>query len=108
MSINPLSGIQNSAIQKLASQAGSAPSVGASGGEKDGDFAQTLMDVLKEVNDSQLNAKQVGNDFMTGRQSVDYHDLMIAMERASTAMNLTVSVRNKLLEAYQEISRMQV
>ena len=65
-------------------------------------------DVLKEVNDSQLNAKQVGNDFMTGQQGVDYHDLMIAMERASVAMNLTVQVRNKLLEAYQEITRMQV
>ena len=74
----------------------------------DGDFGKMLMDVLKEVNDNQLNAKQVGNDFMTGQQGVDYHDLMIAMERASVAMNLTVQVRNKLLEAYQEITRMQV
>ena len=106
MNIRNIGNVQNSALEKLASQSGAGtPGVG---GEKEGDFAQTLMDVLKEVNDSQLNAKQVGNDFMTGRQSVDYHDLMIAMERASTAMNLTVSVRNKLLEAYQEISRMQV
>ena len=106
MRINPLSNIQNPALERLGSQSGAGAS--GVGGGKDGDFAQTLMDVLKEVNDSQLNAKQVGQDFMTGRQSVDYHDLMIAMERASTAMNLTVSVRNKLLEAFQEISRMQV
>lgn len=33
---------------------------------------------------------------------------MIAMEKASTAMQLTMQVRNKMLEAYQEISRMQV
>jgi flagellar hook-basal body complex protein FliE len=100
-----LGNVQNPALEKLASQSGV---VKPAGGEKDGDFAQTLMDVLKEVNDSQLNARDVRNDFMTGRQSVDYHDLMIAMERASTAMNLTLSVRNKLLEAYQEINRMQV
>jgi len=33
---------------------------------------------------------------------------MIALEKASTAMQLTLEVRNKLLEAYQEISRLQV
>jgi flagellar hook-basal body complex protein FliE len=97
-------GIKNPAMQALQEQAGKA----AGNGLKSDDFAQTLMDVLKEVNESQANAKQVGNDFMTGQQGVDYHDLMIAMERASVAMNLTVQVRNKLLEAYQEISRMQV
>ncbi len=102
--MSPINGIQNSAIEKLASQApGLAKSVGG-----DGDFAQQLMDVLKEVNQSQDKAAQMGNDFMTGRRSVDYQDLMIAMERASTTLNLTVSVRNKLLEAYQEINRIQV
>src|SRR5687768_4099126 len=72
-----------------------------------GDFANTLMDVLKEVNESQLQAKDKQNAFMTGQQ-VEFHDLMISMERASTAMQLTLQVRNKLLEAYQEINRMQV
>jgi flagellar hook-basal body complex protein FliE len=100
-------GIQNPALQKLADQA-AMPGGAKKAAGGDDDFAHTLMDVLKEVNSSQQNAVQVQNNFMTGRQSVDYHDLMIAMERASTAMNLTLSVRNKVLEAYQEISRMQV
>jgi flagellar hook-basal body complex protein FliE len=76
-------------------------------GQENGDFAQKLMDVLKEVNESQLQAKDKQNAFMTG-QPVEFHDLMITMERASTAMQLTLQVRNKLLEAYQEINRMQV
>lgn len=97
-------GIQNPALDQFQKQAGNA--AGKAG--KSDDFADMLMDVLKEVNESQANAKQVGNDFQTGQQGVDYHDLMIAMERASVAMNLTMQVRNKLLEAYQEISRMQV
>lgn len=100
--------IQNPALKALGETAAPAKVGNVGEGSGNGDFAQTLMDVLKEVNSSQANAKQVQNDFMTGRQSVDYHDLMIAMERASTTMNLTMAVRNKVLEAYQEISHMQV
>lgn len=105
MNIGGLNNIQNPAIEKLASRGGGNAGSAKAGGD---DFAQQLMDVLEEVNDSQMKAKQVGEDFMTGRQGVDYHDLMIAMERASVSMNLTMQVRNKLLEAYQEISRMQI
>jgi len=91
----------------LASQ---TPGFGAakqlSGGKGD-DFAKQLMDVLKEVNSSQNNAAETQKAFMTG-QPVEYHDLMIAMEKASTTLQLTMQVRNKLLEGYQEISRMQI
>lgn len=74
----------------------------------EGDFAQTLMDALKEVNLAQSNAQTQRDAFLANRQSVDYHDMMITMERASTAMELTLQVRNKLLEAYQEINRMPI
>ncbi len=73
-----------------------------------GDFAQMLMDVMKEVNDSQSKAAEMQTDLMTGRRPVEVHDVMIAMEKASTSMQLTMAVRNKLLEAYQELSRMQI
>jgi flagellar hook-basal body complex protein FliE len=72
-----------------------------------GDFGQMLMDALREVNKTQQDARGLQNDLMANRP-VEFHDLMIAMERASTAMSLTLQVRNKLLEAYQEVSRMQV
>ena len=104
MKIDSLSGIQNPAIEGLAKQA--APGKVAAG--KGEDFAHMLMDVLKEVNESQNKSTALQNDFMTGRQSVDIHDLKIAMERAGITLNLTLAVRNKLLEAYQEINRMQV
>ncbi len=72
------------------------------------EFGSMLMDVLKEVNKSQLNAKQMQEDLITNRRPVEYHDVMIAVEKAGTAMQLTMAVRNKLLEAFQEINRMQV
>ena len=44
---------------------------------------------------------------LTGKP-VDLHQVMIAAEQAGLALQLTVQVRNKIIEAYQEISRMQV
>ena len=73
-------------------------SAGKTGG---GDFAQMLMDVLGEVNDSQGKAKELQTDLMTNRRKVEIQDVMIAMEQAGTSMQLTMAVRNKLLEAYQ-------
>lgn len=80
------------------------------GGNQQGkgdDFANQLMDVMKEVNASQLNAANMQNALVTG-QPVEIHDVKMAMESASLAMNLTLQVRNKMLEAYQEVMRMQV
>lgn len=83
------------------------PPVAPAQAEPTEDFAQMLMDVLKDVNASQQEARGKQNAFMTN-QSVDIDDLMISLERASVAMQLTMQVRNKALEAYQEIARMQV
>jgi flagellar hook-basal body complex protein FliE len=89
-----------SQLQKA--QVSSAPS--ESGGQ---DFGKMLTDALKEVNESQLNARDLQAEVMAGRK-VEYHDLVFAMERASISMQLTMQLRNKLLEAYQEIQRMQI
>jgi|CXWL01.1.fsa_nt_gi flagellar hook-basal body complex protein FliE len=71
------------------------------------DFAKQLMDVMKEVNSAQQNSAEMQTKLVTG-QPVEYHDVMIAVEKAGLAMNLTMTVRNKVLEAYQEIMRTQV
>jgi flagellar hook-basal body complex protein FliE len=94
------------ALPNLTNPAVQRESIASSGGSN-GDFAKMLTDVLKEVNGSEQNALGLKNALMAN-QPVEIHDLKIAMERASTAMQLTLQVRNKLLEAYQEIMRMQV
>lgn len=96
----------NPAIQSLQAQTIAKPPQ-ATPTEKGSDFGQMLMDAIKDVNQTQLDAKGMQNDFMAGRP-VEFHDLMIAMEKASTTMQLTLQVRNKLLEAYQEISKVAV
>lgn len=104
--MNPLGAINNQAIGDLASKVGHAGKAGHASGTDD--FSKQLMDVLKEVNETQSKATQLQTDVMTNRQNVDYHDLMIAMEKASVAMQLTMAVRNKVLEAYQTISNTQI
>ena len=72
------------------------------------DFGQMFSNALKDVNQSQTDAKTMQENLLSNKSPVDYQDVMIAMEKASTAMQLTMSIRNKVLESYQEISRMQV
>ena len=95
---------QNPAIQEALQRGslGAAPKAG------EGDFAKQLMEVLGDVNDAQNKAGELQTDLMTGRKPMEIHDVMIGMERAGIAMKLTLAVRKKVLEAYKEVSRMQV
>ncbi|MCC6729235.1 MAG: flagellar hook-basal body complex protein FliE [Chthonomonadales bacterium] len=70
-------------------------------------FGEFLGEALGGVNAAQSNSASMVQRFASGER-LDIHDVMIAMEQASTAMALTVQVRNKLVEAYQEVMRTQV
>ncbi len=107
MSISAFNAIKNPALEQLTNTTTPSGIVGAKGAKGSEDFATTLMDVLKEVNGAQQNAAAKQNAFMTGQQ-VDYHDLMISVEKASISLQLTMAVRNKILDAYSEISHMQI
>ena len=70
-------------------------------------FSNVLSNALQSV-DNQEKAVQVLNEqFITGQIS-DVHTLMIASEKAQLGLQLTVQVRNKVIEAYQEIMRTQL
>jgi len=68
-------------------------------------FKETLTDVLNEVNDLQINAKESVEKFLSG-EIEDVHQVMIEAEKASVGLELTLEVRNKILEAYREVMRM--
>lgn len=70
-------------------------------------FFDTLKDKLDEVNNQQIEADQVTQAFIEG-DNVDVHQVMIASEEAKQSLQLAVQVRNKLVEAFQEINRMQL
>jgi flagellar hook-basal body complex protein FliE len=70
-------------------------------------FGQLLADALGEVNKLQLNAEQASLNLATGKIQ-DVSEVVIATEKATIALQLTMQVRNKVVEAYQEMMRMQV
>ncbi|MGB8001854.1 MAG: flagellar hook-basal body complex protein FliE [Anaerobacillus sp.] len=92
-----------SAIQQLPAQ---QKNVGSSDGGT-GDFGQMLQDAIKQVNNDQVASKQMTNKLVTGDVQ-DVHEVMLAAQKASLSLNLTVEVRNKVIESYQEIMRMQM
>ncbi|MCL6477618.1 MAG: flagellar hook-basal body complex protein FliE [Peptococcaceae bacterium] len=73
----------------------------------DKSFGEVLLKALDEVNRTQLKADDAAKKFLVG-EIQDIHQVTIAMEEARLMMQLAVEVRSKIIEAYQEISRMQV
>jgi flagellar hook-basal body complex protein FliE len=70
-------------------------------------FATLLQQSLERVDGLQHEADAAARGFALG-QAPSVHEAMIAMEKADLSLRLTTKVRNKVVEAYQEIMRMQV
>lgn len=70
-------------------------------------FDNLLGKFVNEVNAKQMAAGEAVTGVLSG-QNIPLHQAMIAMEEASVSFQLMVEVRNKLLEGYQELMRMQV
>ena len=70
-------------------------------------FGNILGHLVQEVADKQTAAGDAVSGLVGGK-NVPLHRAMIAMEEASVSFQLMVEVRNKLLESYQELMRMQI
>lgn len=70
-------------------------------------FIDHLKEAVSEVNESQMVADKKATDLATGKDT-NIHDTMLAASKAELSFNLMVQVRNKALEAYQEVMRMPV
>jgi flagellar hook-basal body complex protein FliE len=78
------------------------------GEEKSGAaFGDILKDAISTVNDLQKQSDQEIQKLMTG-ESQDLHNTVIAMQKADLSFQMMMQVRNKIVQAYQEIMRMQV
>ena len=70
-------------------------------------FANTLKDAISNVNAQQLQSDTMTQKLINGGD-VELHEVMIASQKASITLNATMEVRNKVIEAYQEIMRMSI
>lgn len=70
-------------------------------------FGNYLREALREVNRLENHANNLTKRLAAG-DNVDIHDVMIATEKASIALQLTIQVRNRAIDTYNEIMRMQI
>lgn len=70
-------------------------------------FSLFLNQALDKVNELQLESDEYKKLLITGEMD-NLHDVTIAQEKANVSLQLTLSIRNKVVEAYREIMRMQI
>ncbi len=95
MKINSINGI-NPELQKLNDISK----------KQENSFGDMFGEFVKGVNASQQNSKQLTKDFLEGKD-VELHEVMIAGEKAKTNLDLLMELRNKTIDMYKEITRMQ-
>jgi flagellar hook-basal body complex protein FliE len=92
-------------LQQVAAPPEITPAATASSSSSS--FTDMLGKAVQEVNGKQAAANDAINGLLSG-QNVSMHQAMISMQEANVSFQLMVEVRNKLLDSYQEIMRMQI
>lgn len=90
------------ALQQLGAVTGArAPGTGESS------FAQAISGLLQEANAQQLQSDQSLQQLVTG-ETDNVHNVVLAVAKADLSFRLVLEIRNRLIDSYQEIMRMQV
>jgi len=97
--MQPIQGIQLSPLQPADNKSDVS--------EAEQSFTSMLSGIVGEVENQQKSADKAVQQLHAGGAK-NLHEAMIAMEQADISIRFMVQVRNKALEAYQEIMRMQV
>jgi flagellar hook-basal body complex protein FliE len=74
---------------------------------KNSGFTEEFAKFLNWVNEEQKKAEAIKDAVLKGAD-IPLHQMIVEFEKASIALNLLIQIRNKLVEAFQEINRMQV
>lgn len=103
MDISALTNVSSDVINEAAKKSSTQTS-------SDGSFGSVFssaMNMVNETNDYQNSAESAAVQFALG-ESTSTHDLLVAQEKANVALQYTVAVRDKVLDAYNQIMNMQI
>ena len=75
--------------------------------ETNASFGDTLNQAVADVNGLQQQAGKAVEKMVAG-EAIDLHEVMIAVQKARTSFDLLMEIRNKTIDVYREIMRMQV
>lgn len=100
MAINGLGSLELKAISPMSLKS-------LDDGNSDVSFVDYLKNALNETNNMLLESDRVSEEFAAGNTD-NIHQVLIASEKANIALQFTMQVRNKIMDAYTEIMRMQI
>lgn len=102
------SAIPGTFVPDIGSSSADVPTTSIPGGA-DGatSFKDTVKSFLSDVSDKVSQSDQLSRDLATGKTN-DVSKVVTSVEEANLAMSFTLAIRNKLLDAYTEVSRMQL
>ncbi|NOZ38109.1 MAG: flagellar hook-basal body complex protein FliE [Gammaproteobacteria bacterium] len=89
-----------------AAQAKNAEPVAGAGAASD--FSELLKQSIDKVNETQMGAKKITDAFQQGDPNVQMSEVMVALQKSNVSFQAMLQVRNKLVNAYQEIMNMPV
>lgn len=104
MPINPIS--STNGIIRAAEIGGTEGTTALSSGGG-GEFGQMLTNALEDLSRADANATDAITRLAKG-DDIELHQVMLAMQEADVGFQLAVQVRNKVVDAYQEVMRMQI
>jgi len=80
----------------------------ASNATEQANFSDILKQSVDKVNDTQMSASKLAEAFQMGDPNVQVSEVMVALQKSSVSFQAMLQVRNKLVNAYQDIMNMQV
>lgn len=95
------------ATREMQNQGMQVPGAAAAGESHGTSFSEILHNSVDKVNTMQTQADEAIDNLVAGRTK-NISETMLAIERADSSLKLMMQVRNKILDAYKEIMRMQV
>lgn len=94
-------------LRSISGGAGGKSKAAVGGTEEKSEFLNLLKEGLADVNKGMRESDKASMDLATGKSS-NIHETMLAVSKAELGFNMLVQMRNKAIEAYQDVMRMQV
>lgn len=83
------------------------PKLEETGKKDNAGFGEMLTSFIGDVNRDQISASNMTKDFADGK-NIELHEVMVAGEKAKTSLELLMEIRNKAVDMYKELTRIQV
>ncbi len=108
--------MSNNALESLSSQmkvmadmaAGQLNSTAALPAAGEPDFQDVLKKAVLSVNEAQNSAQAKVQSFSTGESNMTLEEVMVSMQKANLSFQTMIAVRNRLVDAYKEVTNLQV